>query len=40
LDPKRQVREVVLEALERRKHLTSGDLVMDIVQLIEHLAVA
>jgi hypothetical protein len=40
LDPKRQVREVVLEALEWRKHLTSGYLVMDIVQPIEHLVAA
>ena len=38
LDPERQVREVVPEALGWRKHLISGYLVMDVGQHIEHLA--
>jgi hypothetical protein len=37
---KRQVRQVVLEVIWWREHLTSGDLVVDVVQHVEHLAVA
>ena len=39
LDPKRLVWEVVLEAVRWQEHLTSGDLVVDIGQHVEHLAV-
>ena len=38
LDPKRQVREVVPDAVGRREHLIGGDLVVDVSQHVEHLA--
>ena len=39
LDPKRQVWEVVPEAIKRWEHLTNGDLVVGVSQHVEHLAV-
>jgi hypothetical protein len=37
LNPKRQVQELVPEAVRRWEHLPGGDLVVDIGQHVEHL---
>ena len=39
LYPERRVQEVILEAIRRREHLTSGDLVVDVGQHVKHLVV-